>query len=121
MKYRFWPVMAMLAAVLVGIELFLLPRAGIQADEILFVAPFLKATTPLYSWHGIPIMCMDYIGSLKSWLYFPVFRLWPVNVWSIRLPPCIFSLATLMIFGATVRRIAGAGTALFATLCLATN
>ena len=113
--------MAILAAALLGIELLFLPLAGIQADEILFVAPFLKGTIPLYSWHQIPIMCMDYIGSLKSWLYFPIFQLWHFNVWSIRLPPSIFSLATLMIFGDTVRRVAGASTALFATLCLATT
>jgi len=117
--------MVFLAISFFAAELLFLPLAGIQADEVLFVTPFFKGVMPLYSWHAgsirIPVMIMDYIGGLKSWLYWPLLRVWAPGVWFIRLPACMCSVATLMVFGDTVRRIAGTATALFTVLCLATD
>ncbi len=117
--------MAFLAAALFAVELLFLPLAGIQADEVLFLTPFLKGVTPLYSWHAgsvrVPVMVMDYIGGLKTWLYWPLLHAWPPDTWSIRLPACLLSIATVIIFGDTVRRVAGVAAALFAVLCLATD
>jgi 4-amino-4-deoxy-L-arabinose transferase-like glycosyltransferase len=125
MTLRFWLALLFLAVLLLSIELFFLPRAGIQADEVLFVTPFFKGATPLYSWQveaaRIPVMIMDYIGALKSWLYWPIFQVWPASVWSIRLPACLVSVATLIIFGDLVRRVAGVGAALWAAVFLATD
>ncbi len=52
-------------------------NAAIQRDETTFIAKH---------WHGFPIMVMNYIGALKSWLYYPIFKLFGVNLLSIRLP-----------------------------------
>ncbi len=125
MNFRFWPSMAFLAVLLFSLEVLFLPLAGIQADEVLFVTPFLKGAAPLYSWHvgsiQIPVMIMDYIGALKTWLYAPLFSVWPPGVWSIRLPPCLVSIATLVVFADAARRVAGESTALLAVLFLATD
>jgi len=79
----------------------------------------------LYEWHvghyRIPVMTMDYIGALKSWLYWPIFRLWSPDVWAIRLPVCLLSVVTLLVFADVVRRAAGNRVALAAAVFLATD
>lgn len=62
---------------------------GLSYDESLFInAAIGKDETTFVSkhWHGVPLMVMDYIGALKSWLYIPIFKIWGVNLLSIRLP-----------------------------------
>jgi 4-amino-4-deoxy-L-arabinose transferase-like glycosyltransferase len=69
----------------------------------------------------IPVMTMDYIGALKSWLYWPIFRLWSPNVWSMRLPVCLLTVVTLVLFADVVRRVASSRVALAAAVFLATD
>ncbi len=52
-------------------------NAAIAKDPITFIDKH---------WRGFPIMSMDYIGALKSWLYMPIFKIFGVNLLSIRLP-----------------------------------
>ena len=52
-------------------------NAAISKDPITFIDKH---------WRGFPIMNMDYIGALKSWLYIPIFKIFGVNLLSIRLP-----------------------------------
>jgi len=120
-RYRIW----LVGALLLALQLFFLTRPGIEEDEALFVGPFIGTAPSLYEWHvghfRIPVMAMDYIGALKSWLYWPVFRLWTPNVWSIRLPVCLLSVVTLLLFADVVRRAAGSRVALAAAVFLATD
>jgi hypothetical protein len=106
-------------------ELAFLPQPGILEDEALFVAPFLRNNPPLYSWQigglPVPVMSMAYLGAIKSWFYYPIFRLWPPGVWSIRLPVCILSLVTLILFADLIHRVSGPRVALAAVLFLATD
>ena len=110
---------------LLALQLFFLTGPGIEEDEALFVGPFVGNATSLYEWHlghfRIPVMTMDYIGALKSWLYWPIFRLWSPNVWSMRLPVCFLSVVTLLLFADVARRTAGSRVALAAALFLATD
>ena len=114
-----------MGAVLLALQLFFLAGPGIEEDEALFVGPFAGNAPSLYEWHlshyRIPVMTMDYIGALKSWLYWPIFRLWSPNVWSMRLPVCLLSVITLLVFTDVVRRAAGNRVALAAALFLATD
>jgi 4-amino-4-deoxy-L-arabinose transferase-like glycosyltransferase len=120
-RYGVW----LVGAVLLAWELLFLPGPGIQEDEALFVTPFLGNTPSLYEWHAggsrIPVMSMDYVGALKSWLYWPIFRLWEPSVWSMRLPVCVLSVVTLLLFADLVRRAAGSRVALAAAVFLATD
>ena len=110
---------------LLALQLFFLTGPGIEEDEALFAGPFVDKTPSLYEWHAgqfrIPVMTMDYIGALKSWLYWPIFRLWSPNVWSMRLPVCLLSVATLLLVAEVVRRAAGSRVALAAAVFLATD
>ena len=112
-------------AALLALQLFFLTGPGIEEDEALFVGPFAGNAPSLYEWHAghfrIPVMTMDYIGALKSWLYWPIFRLWSPNVWSMRLPVCLLSVVTLLLFADVVRRAAGSRVALAAAMFLATD
>jgi 4-amino-4-deoxy-L-arabinose transferase-like glycosyltransferase len=112
-------------AALLALQLFFLNGPGIEEDEALFVGPFVGSAPALYEWHighfRIPVMTMDYIGALKSWIYWPVFRLWSPDVWSMRPPVCLLSVVTLLLFADVVRRAAGKRVALAAAVFLATD
>jgi 4-amino-4-deoxy-L-arabinose transferase-like glycosyltransferase len=112
-------------AVLLALQLFFLTGPGIEEDEALFVGPFVDKAPSLYEWHlghfRIPVMTMDYIGALKSWLYWPIFRIWSPGVWPMRLPVCLLSVITLLLFADVVRRAAGSRVALAAAVFLATD
>lgn len=115
----------LICAGLLAVELAFLPLPGIQQDEALFVAPFLRNNPALYSWHigtlAVPVMSMSYLSALKSWLYWPVFLLWRPGVWSIRLPECFISILILVLFADLARRVANARVAVAAALFLATD
>ena len=114
-----------ICAFLFAVELAFLPMPGIQQDEALFVAPFLRDRPALYSWaiggRHVPVMSMAYLGAVKSWIYWPVFRFWTPGVWSIRFPESILSICTLVIFADLVRRVSASSVALAASLLLATD
>src|SRR5579863_2794942 len=108
----FWCACIVLSAVLLGAELSFLALPGIQQDEALFIKPFLHAESALYSvtvgTFRVPVMAMDYVGCLKTWFFWPVFRIWRSGVWSVRLPMCFLSMGTLLLFAGLVRKAANA-------------
>jgi 4-amino-4-deoxy-L-arabinose transferase-like glycosyltransferase len=57
-----------------------------------------------YRLFGIPVLLMDYIGALKAWFYYPIFAIFGVNVWSVRLPAILLGTAgSLMLVAALWR------------------
>ena len=76
---------------------------GLQYDEILFVnAATGEPTNGLFVRRilGVPLMVMPYMGALKAWLYYPVFKLFGVSAATIRWPIILLSLVTLgLIYG----------------------
>jgi len=114
-----------ICAALLAIELAFLPLPGIQEDEALFVAPYLKNNPGLYAWHigslHLPVMSIAYLGYVESWLYWPVFHFWRPGVWSIRLPECVISILTVLIFADLARRTSTSRVALASALFLATD
>jgi hypothetical protein len=63
---------------------------GIQADEVLFAGgiyqPEQSALTAWVFGKRVPLMQMSYVGSLKTWLYAPLFAAWKPSAASLRLP-----------------------------------
>lgn len=122
-RFRYLP--WFIAALLLALQLCFLAKPGIEEDEALFVAPFLRGASSLYEWRWgalhVPVMSMDYLGALKSWIYWPVFGLWHPGVWSMRLPACLLSVVTLLLFIDLARRVAGRRVALAAGVILATD
>ncbi|MDP8989341.1 MAG: glycosyltransferase family 39 protein [Acidobacteriota bacterium] len=115
----------LLGSLLLALQLSFLAGPGIEEDEALFVTPFLRGPSSLYEWRWgalhIPVMSMDYLGALKSWLYWPVFRVWHPGVWSMRAPACVLSVVTLLLFVDVARRVAGRRVGLAAAAILATD
>jgi glycosyltransferase involved in cell wall biosynthesis len=84
-----------------------LATPGLYYDEMLFCNAAVGGPTDsfvVWRWHGIPVLLMDYIGALKSWLYAPLFAVVPVDPWSVRLPAILFGLVggLLLIRSATL-------------------
>ena len=86
---------------------------GIQNDEALFSAGIYP---PSFDW----AMVMTYVGTLKSFLYMPIFRVWRPSAASTRIPVVILGALTIWLFYLLSRRTIGpraavAGVALLAT------
>jgi hypothetical protein len=75
---------------------------GLYYDEVLFVNAATGGTSPSFVSRrifGVPVMLMSYIGALKAYFYFPIFKLFGVSAVTIRLPVILISLISLwMVF-----------------------
>ncbi len=101
-----------------------LPRLGIQDDESIFGYAFLRPraayTLPL-GHNGLPIMLMSYLGTLKAWLYRPIFSLFGINVWSLREPALLAGAVSIWFLFLFLRRAAGERAALIGCGLLAAD
>lgn len=73
---------------------------GLYYDEVLFVNAALggKINMFVHSRLGeVPFMLMPYLGALKAWLYYPIFKFFDVTVFSIRWPVIMIGALTLWI------------------------
>lgn len=79
--------------VLIGV--YNINAPGLYYDETLFVNAATGAEADLFIFKrvgNIPVMLMPYIGALKAWLYYPLFRMFEVDYLSLRLPAIFFGL-----------------------------
>ena len=80
-----------------------LNATALHNDEMLFVNAAIGEIEPHFfvfkKIGNIPLLLMDYIGALKAWLYFPIFKLFGVNVWSLRLPMIFLTATGLFMLG----------------------
>ena len=115
--------MSSLFFVMIGMSL--IPQAGIEDDEALFGSAIYHPeetahSVKLFS-HRIPLMQMSYLGSLKSWIYVPIFRRWKPSAASIRFPALVLGSVTIWLFWLLLRRIAGYRGATIGSILLATD
>jgi 4-amino-4-deoxy-L-arabinose transferase-like glycosyltransferase len=104
--------LSLLLAALVFFALTLpnLNTPGLYYDEVIFVNAGLGgpldsfAQTRVLGW---PMFIMPYIGSLKSLLHAPLFALFGVNLWTIRIPSLVISFATILLLAGIAKRLAG--------------
>jgi len=103
----------------------LLPYNGVEEDEALFAAPVFSQVAQAYRirvfHHNFPIMLMDYVGALKSWLYWPIFHVFAPSPRSLRFPVLIIAAIAIFLFARLVERVAGLRAALAAVLLLASD
>src|SRR5207302_6860219 len=102
-----------------------IPQAGVQNDEALFASGIYQqmgiAQGVKVFGHRIPLMLMSYLGTLKSWLYAPIFRFWKPSDYSLRVPVILASGATIWLFWSLLRRIAGDRAAAIGVVLLASD
>ena len=99
-----------------GAGLNFLPHLGVQNDEALFASPlfFPKAAgyTVQLGHSRFPLMLMSYLGTLKSWIYRPIFRAFGTGTSPMRLPTLLAGVASVWLFYLFLRRAAGERAAL---------
>jgi 4-amino-4-deoxy-L-arabinose transferase-like glycosyltransferase len=101
-----------------------LPHLGVENDEALFGMAIFK---PIYSYslhigdYQVPLMVMSYVGALKAWIYAPIFGVFGVGVWALRLPALLAGTASVWLFFLLLRRMAGARAALIGCSLLAVD
>ncbi len=105
--------------------LVFIPSVGLQDDELLFAGAIYPPPGSQYSigvlGHQVPTMLMSYLGTLKAWIYRPIFHFWPPSPWSVRIPVLLIGTLSVWIFFRLVRNTVGVRTALVATALLATD
>ena len=116
------------ALLFVLLGMILIPYAGLDGDELLFARPFFGPldegahTVHPFHFHYRPeLMAMSYVGSLKTFLYAPLFGIFGLNAYLVRLPMVLAGAATIVIFFKWASILAGSRGALFAAVLLATD
>lgn len=103
-----------------------LGRPGLEYDEVLYGDAALGSRTGAfltYEWNlgrlRIPVMLMTYIGGVRAWLYAPIFAIFGVSPWTVRLPMIALGVVTLLCVERIARPMFGLRAALLATALLA--
>ena len=119
--------LALAAGFFAAFAIAYIPQLGIQTDEAL-IAPviFQKNCGPAFAevkagGLTFPTMLMSYVGALKGWLYIPIFAVFGVSHWSLRLPAALLGLCAAILFYGCARRLFDARIACLSILFLATD
>ena len=98
---------------------------GIEADEALPAGPLYQPKSWYYAWHlghaRIPLMHMSYLGTLKTWIWRPIFQYWGTGVWPLRLPAVLAGAASIWLFYRFLRATVGARAAVIGCAILAAD
>ncbi len=114
-------VVAVVFGLLFGVAgLAFLPYPGIQNDEAIFASSLYPPHAATYSLGPVPLMFFDYAGCLKTWIYAPLFAVFPPSPWSLRVPVILLGalsvfLFTLLLYSAGGKTAACIGGALLVT------
>ena len=97
----------------------------IEADEALPAGPLYQPKSWYYAWHlghaRIPLMHMSYLGTLKTWIWRPIFQYWGTGVWPLRLPAVLAGAASIWLFYRFLRATVGARAAVIGCAILAAD
>jgi hypothetical protein len=119
----FYPLLAVALVAYLSLACYRLWAIPLGYDELLFCNAALDGIDPdLFNFvkvGNVPVLLMDYIGALKAWLYWPIFKLFGVSVWSIRLPVVLLTAGGLWWLAGVVRREWGAAMAVLVAFLLA--
>lgn len=88
--------LALLTLVSIFLGCWKIGHPGLYYDEMLFGNAAIGGKSDNFvrlRIGGVPVLLMDYIGALKAWIYYPVFYLFSVNYWSVRLPAILIGTA----------------------------
>lgn len=103
----------------------LIPYGGIQNDEAIFAnalyQPADESVCISVLGRQVPVMITDHIGTLKSLLYWPIFRVFAPGAFSVRLPMVLAGALTIWIFFHFATIAAGTRVALLGVLLLASD
>ena len=123
LKFRFYALAACLIFFASGV--LFLPHLGLQNDEAIFADALYEPKAVAYlvkiGHSRFPLMLMTYLGTLKSWIYRPIFQAFGVSSWTIRFPMLLAGTAGVWLFYRLLLRIAGYRAAVFGCILLAAD
>jgi hypothetical protein len=99
---------------------------GLQYDEVLFVNAARGRIGSDKSFiykeiFGIPVFLMQYIGALKSYIYYPIFYLFGINFYTIRIPTIIISILSIVLLHKAIQKFVNLQLANLVSILLALN
>ncbi|MGA2272518.1 MAG: glycosyltransferase family 39 protein [Bryobacteraceae bacterium] len=98
---------------------------GIEVDEALPAGPLYQPKSWYYAWHfghaRIPLMHMSYLGTLKTWIWRPIFQWWGTGVWPLRFPALLAGAVSIWLFYCFLRATVGARAAVIGCAILAAD
>jgi 4-amino-4-deoxy-L-arabinose transferase-like glycosyltransferase len=101
------------------------PLLGIENDEALFANAFYEPRGGGYAYRlghsHLPLMILSYLGTLKSWIYRPIYGVFGTSVSVTRVPAVLAGAATVWVFYRLLYRIAGRRAALVGCGLLVTD
>lgn len=96
-----WAYVLLMACVFICLASYNIDQPGLYYDEALFVNAATGATQSDLFVHrrvlGVPVMLMSYIGALKAWIYYPIFKIFDISIASIRLPAILLGAASIVL------------------------
>jgi hypothetical protein len=98
-------------------------EVGLQNDEVLFSAgiyPPLGEAVSIFK-KPFPMMIMTYVGTLKSLVYTPIFRIWEPSAVSVRFPAVLIGALTVWLFYRLVKQTMGRREAILGAALLTTD
>ena len=107
-----------------------LERPGFYYDEVIFVPPALRAlgqcdvdaAVTMQVGECFPLMqTLGYVGAVKAWLHAPIFAIFGINAWTVRLPSILLAALTILFLGMFVRAQLGTAWAALLLALLATD
>jgi 4-amino-4-deoxy-L-arabinose transferase-like glycosyltransferase len=98
---------------------------GIEADEALPAGPLYQPKYWYYAFHfghaRVPLMHMTYLGTLKTWIWRPIFQWCGTGVWALRFPALLAGAASIWIFYRFLRVVVGPRAAVIGCAILAAD
>jgi len=116
-----WSAVVALLAIRVGLSWHAIGDPGLQQDETLFVNAAtlrLPGLNLVHSFGRVPLMIFPYIGALKSWLYYPLFKVFGNSAAVIRVPAVVITSLGLLFVYPAVRDLVNRPVALLAFVAL---
>ncbi|MFN7939811.1 MAG: glycosyltransferase family 39 protein [Bryobacteraceae bacterium] len=102
-----------------------IPHIGIQTDEAIFSSVLFDHPNQWFVLsvfkRKLPLMVMSYLGTVKSALYYVVWKFFAPSVYSLRIPALLLGVASLPAFFLLLRRITNIRVALTAAALLSTD
>jgi hypothetical protein len=98
-----------------------IPRLGIENDEAVFANSLFRSNAAYYQVGSIPLMVTSYAGTLKTWLYAPIFRVFGTGARALREPMLIAVALSVWLFFLLLRRAAGTRAAVIGACLLAVD
>ncbi len=110
-KYKriFYSLVFLCCLTYIMVACYKISSPGVHYDELLFVnaacGDRVGNSFIAKQILGVPVMLMTYIGALKSYIYFPIFEIFGISVWSIRLPVILITVFSLIIISRITNKI----------------